>query len=215
MMEDDEFFEVTNHDVEHLLRRMSGCYPRADIIKMRKKYDLLIDDLEKKFMTKLALDYDHHIITRGHREPDSCHLPTDSSTFYVNGYTEKEWLMLTDEKFLPSQRELTRFMNHCKKTSDSGALEILQLKYGHIYEEWKRKTLEKNGLDKDTPCQSLSGWNIDGVTFFRWKLLHDPHFTPKTMGLAGRRGVIGYGKAQPFRRSTAKGRVFAGTVTPF
>ena len=47
----------------------------------------------------------------------------------------------------------------------------------------ERGYLAKNGIDPDTPYTSVTCVKIDGMSFYRWRLLHDDNFHPKSKSL--------------------------------
>ena len=172
MVEDDDFFDVTPEDVRSLLLRSGRFFPREEIIRLRIKYDPWINDREKRFMAELGLDYYNHEITQTNRFYNNDYL--------VNGYSETQWRMLTQEGYFPGRMSVTHFINLCRENNDVDALEVLELKYGHIYEETNRQILLSHGLPADTPYETLTRTEIDGISFFLWKLTNDDEFVPKS-----------------------------------
>ena len=58
MVMDDDFFDVTKDDVKRLIHRMKiHLFPKEQVIAMRKKYDLWLEDREKRIMDKYGLSY--------------------------------------------------------------------------------------------------------------------------------------------------------------
>lgn len=182
MIEDDNYFDVTTAEVKSLLVRMSHHYPRDDIIRMRIKYDAWIDDEEKRLMEEFGLSYDIHKITRTRFE-SRMGLALNHSTFYINGYSVSEWKMLTDEDYIPPIASVKNAINRFESLGDEEALEILCMKYSWMLREQERGYLAKNGLDPDTPYTSVTCVKIDGMSFYRWRLLHDDNFHPKSKSL--------------------------------
>lgn len=188
MVEDDTFFDVTPEDVKGLLNRMTHMKkPRTEIIRMRIKYDAWIDDCEKRHMVELGLDYRQHVITTcaasvkhsaGQHNSLAC-----TSRFIIDGYTINQWKMLTDENYVPPQRSLTCFLTYCKENNDAGALETLMLKYHDLIAQRDKKILEKQGIPLDSKYDTLTHYRIDGMTFYRWKLLNDDEFKPSKRGV--------------------------------
>lgn len=172
MIEDDDFFDVTPEDVRALLLRGGRFFPREEIIRLRIKYAPWINDREKRFMTELGLDYYNHEITQTNRFYNNDYL--------VNGYSETQWRMLTQEGYFPGRMSVSHFINLCRENNDAEALEVLELKYGHIYEEANRQILLSHGLSADTPYETLTPTEIDEVSFFLWKLKNDDEFVPKS-----------------------------------
>lgn len=92
MLEDDSFFNVSPHDVTMLLSKMAvrQCN-REEIIRIRRKYDIWLDDRESRLMAELGLDYDHHVIGK---QPHEHGLSLKELEFTINGYRVIEWKML-------------------------------------------------------------------------------------------------------------------------
>ena len=64
MVMDDDFFDVTKDDVKRLIHRMKiHLFPKEQVIAMRKKYDLWLEDREKRIMDKYGLSYDTHTVS--------------------------------------------------------------------------------------------------------------------------------------------------------
>lgn len=172
MIKEDSYFDVDEKDVKNLLYRMACAQmSRKDILRMRIKYDRWLDDAEKRFMTKLGLDY-------------RCHVISGSSYwgFYVNGYTEKQWRMLHDDSFIPHQKSLIAFLTMCKEAGDAEAIEILTSKYQEMLKERAQRFFESHGIPQDTPYQSLTNTCLDGLRFLHWKLLNDDNYVPSNRG---------------------------------
>jgi len=132
MLEDDNFFDVTSEDVAKLLNRMTflRC-SREDVIRMRIKYDLWLNDRESQLMAELGLDYENHIIGK---QPAEYGLSFSQQEFTINGYRVPEWKMLTDDDFIPSTRQLNLARERLAKIGDSAALELLDMKYKFIFD---------------------------------------------------------------------------------
>lgn len=175
MVEDDEFFNVTSEEVRAFLLRASHIFTREEMIRFRIKYAPWIADREKRFMDELGLDYENHTITW-----------TSSvygKTYLVNGYTATQWKMLTQDDYFPGRSSVSFFINLCRDRNDEAALQILMLKYGHIYETANAQILTSQGIPADTPYQTLTRTHIDGMSFFLWKLLNDDNFVPISRGI--------------------------------
>ena len=179
MIKDDEYFDVTKEDVKNLLLRMSHHYPREDIIKMRIKYDAWIDDNEKRLMEEFGLSYDTHQITKSALDSGRGISSSSFNAFYINGYSVTEWKMLTDEDYVPTIIVLKKTIQHIANRGDEEALEIIKMKYNWMFREQERGYLIKNGIDPDIPYTSVTRDKIDGMTLYRWRLLHDDNFQPK------------------------------------
>lgn len=178
MIKDDEFFDVTKEDVKTLLIRMAHHYPRDDIIKMRIKYDAWIDDKEKRLMEEFGLSYDTHEITKTCLESGRG-ISSTRGSFCINGYNVTEWKMLTDEDYVPTITSVKKAINRIANRGDEEALEIIKMKYNWMFREQERGYLIKNGIDPDIPYTSVTRDKIDGMTLYRWRLLHDDNFQPK------------------------------------
>lgn len=178
MIEDDEFFDVTKEEVKTLLVRMAHHYSRDDIIKMRIKYDAWIDDKEKRLMEEFGLSYDTHEITKTCLESGRG-ISSTRGSFCINGYSTAEWKMLTDEDYVPTIIVLKKTIQHIANRGDEEALEIIKMKYNWMFREQERGYLIKNGIDPDIPYTSVTRDKIDGMTLYRWRLLHDDNFQPK------------------------------------
>ena len=178
MIKDDEYFDVTKEDVKILLKRMSHHYSRDDIIKMRIKYDAWIDDKEKRLMEEFGLSYDTHEITKTCLESGRG-ISSTRNSFCINGYSTVEWKMLTDEDYVPTITVLKNTIKHVANRGDEEALEIIKMKYNWMFREQERGYLIKNGIDPDIPYTSVTRDKIDGMTLYRWRLLHDDNFQPK------------------------------------
>ena len=169
MIDDDNYFDVTEHEVKMLLRRMACTHmPRQDIIRMRIKYDKWINDAEKKFLTSLGVSYDTHTITVVGRP----------RRFYVDGYTASQWKMLHDANYVPTISNLMTFLNHCENTKDFSAIEILSSKYQGMLDEREKNILEKNNIPPGTAFSSLTYLRINGLRFYWWKLLNEDNISP-------------------------------------
>lgn len=179
MIKDDEYFDVTKQEVKTLLLRMSHHYPREDIIKMRIKYDAWIDDNEKRLMEEFGLSYDTHQITKTALDSGRGISSSGFNAFYINGYSVTEWKMLTDEDYVPTIIVLKNTIQHVANRGDEEALEIIKMKYNWMFREQERGYLIKNGIDPDIPYISVTRDKIDGMTLYRWRLLHDDNFQPK------------------------------------
>lgn len=179
MIKDDEYFDVTKEDVKNLLLRMSHHYPREDIIKMRIKYDAWIDDNEKRLMEEFGLSYDTHQITKSALDSGRGISSSSFNAFYINGYSVTEWKMLTDEDYVPTIIVLKKTIQHVANRGDEEALEIIKMKYNWMFREQERGYLIKNGIDPNIPYTSVTRDKIDGMTLYRWRLLHDDNFQPK------------------------------------
>ena len=178
MIEDDEFFDVTKEEVKTLLVRMAHHYSRDDIIKMRIKYDAWIDDKEKRLMEEFGLSYDTHEITKTCLESGRG-ISSTCGSFCINGYDVTEWKMLTDEDYVPTITSVKKAINRIANRGDEEALEIIKMKYSWMFREQERGYLIKNGIDPDIPYTSVTRDKIDGMTLYRWRLLHDDNFQPK------------------------------------
>ena len=178
MIKDDEYFDVTKEDVKILLKRMSHHYSRDDIIKMRIKYDAWIDDKEKRLMEEFGLSYDTHEITKTCLESGRG-ISSTRNSFCINGYSTVEWKMLTDEDYVPTITSVKKAINRIANRGDEEALEIIKMKYSWMFREQERGYLIKNGIDPDIPYTSVTRDKIDGMTLYRWRLLHDDNFQPK------------------------------------
>ena len=178
MIKDDEFFDVTKEDVRGLLVRMAHHYSRDDIIKMRIKYDAWIDDKEKRLMEEFGLSYDTHEITKTCLESGRG-ISSTRGSFCINGYSTAEWKMLTDEDYVPTIAAVKNAINRIANRGDEEALEIIKMKYNWMFREQERGYLIKNGIDPDIPYTSVTRDKIDGMTLYRWRLLHDDNFQPK------------------------------------
>ena len=178
MIKDDEYFDVTKEDVKTLLLRMAHHYPRDDIIKMRIKYDAWIDDKEKRLMEEFGLSYDTHEITKTCLESGRG-ISSTRGSFCINGYNVTEWKMLTDEDYVPTIVAVKNAINRIANRGDEEALEIIKMKYNWMFREQERGYLIKNGIDPDIPYTSVTRDKIDGMTLYRWRLLHDDNFQPK------------------------------------
>ena len=182
MIKDDEYFDVTKEDVKILLKRMSHHYSRDDIIKMRIKYDAWIDDKEKRLMEEFGLSYDTHEITKTCLESGRG-ISSTRNSFCINGYSTVEWKMLTDEDYVPTITVLKNTIKHVANRGDEEALEIIKMKYNWMFLEQERSYLIMHGIDPDIPYTSVTRDKIDGMTFFRWRLLHDDDFQPKNRSI--------------------------------
>ena len=178
MIKDDEYFDVTKEDVKILLKRMSHHYSRDDIIKMRIKYDAWIDDKEKRLMEEFGLSYDTHEITKTCLESGRG-ISSTRNSFCINGYSTVEWKMLTDEDYVPTIIVLKKTIQHVANRGDEEALEIIKMKYNWMFREQERGYLIKNGIDPNIPYTSVTRDKIDGMTLYRWRLLHDDDFQPR------------------------------------
>ena len=178
MIEDDEFFDVTKEEVKTLLVRMAHHYSRDDIIKMRIKYDAWIDDKEKRLMEEFGLSYDTHEITKTCLESGRG-ISSTCGSFCINGYSTAEWKMLTDEDYVPTIVAVKNAINRIANRGDEEALEIIKMKYSWMLREQERGYLIKNGIDPDIPYTSVTRGKIDGMTLYRWRLLHDDDFQPR------------------------------------
>ena len=178
MIEDDEFFDVTKEEVKTLLVRMAHHYSRDDIIKMRIKYDAWIDDKEKRLMEEFGLSYDTHEITNTCLESGRG-ISSTRGSFCINGYSTAEWKMLTDEDYVPTIVAVKNAINRIANRGDEEALEIIKMKYSWMLREQERGYLIKNGIDPDIPYTSVTRDKIDGMTLYRWRLLHDDDFQPR------------------------------------
>ena len=182
MIEDDEYFDVTKEDVRGLLVRMAHHYSRDDIIKMRIKYDAWIDDKEKRLMEEFGLSYDTHEITKTCLESGRG-ISSTRGSFCINGYSTAEWKMLTDEDYVPTIVAVKNAINRIANRGDEEALEIIKMKYSWMLREQERGYLIKNGIDPDIPYTSVTRDKIDGMTLYRWRLLHDDDFQPKNRSI--------------------------------
>ena len=182
MIKDDEYFDVTKEDVKILLKRMSHHYSRDDIIKMRIKYDAWIDDKEKRLMEEFGLSYDTHEITKTCLESGRG-ISSTRNSFCINGYSTVEWKMLTDEDYVPTITVLKNTIKHVANRGDEEALEIIKMKYNWMFREQERSYLIMHGIDPDIPYTSVTRDKIDGMTFFRWRLLHDDDFQPENRSI--------------------------------
>lgn len=178
MIEDDEYFDVTKEDVRGLLVRMAHHYSRDDIIKMRIKYDAWIDDKEKRLMEEFGLSYDTHEITKTCLESGRG-ISSTRGSFCINGYSTAEWKMLTDEDYVPTIAAVKNAINRIANRGDEEALEIIKMKYSWMFREQERGYLIKNGIDPDISYTSVTRDKIDGMTLYRWRLLHDDDFQPR------------------------------------
>lgn len=182
MIEDDNFYDVTKEDVKSLLLRLPSVKAtREEIIKMRIKYDPWIDDAEKRLMEELGLDYRFHVITRGSLPAVgvNCTLPHPGcKSIYINGFTKTQWKMLTDEKYVPNMLPLIDFISRCEKANEPELVDTLVTKYKDLLDAREQKILEKNGLPLDAGFKKLTYNQIDGRSFYRWRLLFDDNFVP-------------------------------------
>jgi len=178
MLEDDDFFNVSPHDVDMLLKRMSArrC-SREEVIRIRIKYDIWLNDRESRLMEELGLDYDHHVIDK---QPLEYGLSLKDYEFTINGYRVNEWKMLTDEDYVPTPYVLRLAQERLTKKGDTVALEVLDMKYKFISENRVERILRRHGIPLDVEFESLTQTKIDGITFHLWKLLNDEDFVPKT-----------------------------------
>lgn len=178
MLEDDDFFNVSPHDVAMLLKKMASrqC-SREEVIRIRRKYDIWLDDKESRLMAELGLDYDNHVIGK---QPREYGLSLKDSEFTINGYRVNEWKMLTDEDYVPPPYLLKLAQERLTKIGDTAALEVLDMKYRFISENRIERILRRHGLPLDVEFESLTQTKIDGITFHLWKLLNDDEFVPKT-----------------------------------
>ena len=183
MIKDDEYFDVTKEDVKILLKRMSHHYSRDDIIKMRIKYDAWIDDKEKRLMEEFGLSYDTHEITKTCLESGRG-ISSTRGSFCINGYSTAEWKMLTDEDYVPTIAAVKNAINRIANRGDEEALEIIKMKYSWMFREQERGYLIKNGIDPDISYTSVTRDKIDGMTLYRWRLLHDDDFQPRNKSVA-------------------------------
>ena len=145
MVMDDDFFDVTKDDVKRLIHRMKiHLFPKEQVIAMRKKYDLWLEDREKQIMDKYGLSYDTHTVSNlasDRRYPGIYSSYKVSNFFFINGYTETEWRMLTDEDYIPTYTALSRFINICRKYNDQETLDTLLPKYHNMIFEYERARL--------------------------------------------------------------------------
>ena len=133
MVMDDDFFDVTKDDVKRLIHRMKiHLFPKEQVIAMRKKYDLWLEDREKRIMDKYGLSY----------------------------------------------TALSRFIDICRKYNDQETLDVLLPKYHNMIFEHEGALLIHNGVDPNVKRDTVR-WNpIDGMSYSRWKLLHDDNYFP-------------------------------------
>lgn len=182
MVMDDDFFDVTKDDVKRLIHRMKiHLFPKEQVIAMRKKYDLWLEDREKQIMDKYGLSYDTHTVSNlasGRRYPGIYSSYKASNVFFINGYTETEWRMLTDEDYIPTYTALSRFINICRKYNDQETLDTLLPKYHNMIFEYERARLIHNGIDPNVKRDTVRWNSIDGMSYSRWKLLHDDNYFP-------------------------------------
>lgn len=73
---------------------------------------------------------------------------------------------------------------HDQNTPRRSKIQKLNAMRQHIrIREQERGYLAKNGIDPDTPYTSVTCVKIDGMSFYRWRLLHDDNFHPKSKSL--------------------------------
>lgn len=169
MVEDDKFFDVTEEDVQRLLRKMACAKcSREEIIRVRKKYHPLLHDREAEFMNRLGLNYDDHLIT----------LHNNSAVLRVNGYTETEWRMLVDDEYLPNYKAIKIAISRVRSRGDEEAVRILNMKYCTCFASRDEQILASHDIPLDTPYSVLTCISIDGRTFNLWHLLYDPSYVP-------------------------------------
>ena len=186
MIEDDSFFDVTVQEVRIVLRRMKmmkHVYSEEDIIKFRIKYDLWIDDAEKRFMVKRGLDYKNNHISHNPQTlkyPSYEYIYSYSQSFYVDGFTEKQWDMLTDSSYIPKRISLiSHFIEQAGEAGDKGIVELLLDKYGYILDNTREILMKKyhipaNANFKEVTCAGI----IDGIPFNLWRMLYDDDYLP-------------------------------------
>ena len=133
MVMDDDFFDVTKDDVKRLIHRMKiHLFPKEQVIAMRKKYDLWLEDREKRIMDKYGLSY----------------------------------------------TALSRFIDICRKYNDQETLDVLLPKYHNMIFEHEGALLIHNGVDPNVKRDTVRWNSIDGMSYSRWKLLHDDNYFP-------------------------------------
>ena len=182
MVMDDDFFDVTKDDVKRLIHRMKiHLFPKEQVIAMRKKYDLWLEDREKRIMDKYGLSYDTHTVSNlasDRRYPGIYSSYKSSNFYFINGYTETEWRMLTDEDYIPTYTALSRFIDICRKYNDQETLDVLLPKYHNMIFEHEGALLIHNGVDPNVKRDTVRWNSIDGMSYSRWKLLHDDNYFP-------------------------------------
>ena len=148
MVMEDDFFDVTKDDIKRLIHRLKiYSFPKEQVNAMRKKYDLWLEDREKRVMDKYGLSYDTHTVSNraSDRRYPGIYSSIKSNTFFINGYTETEWQMLTDEDCVPTYTALSRFIAICREYNDQETLDVLLTKYQDKISEHEGALLIRNG----------------------------------------------------------------------
>ena len=171
MLNDENFFNVTSNDVTGLCTKMlQKGYPIEEVHRTRTKYWDYFTDREKEMMQELGLSYEEQNISK--RGP----------TMLINGFTVSQWKMLTVDDCFPPRHHIQRFMNLCTKNGDEDTVNILREKYRSYFDELKKASaaniLVAHGLPVDTPYKTISAREIDGLSFFTWKLLNIDGYVP-------------------------------------
>ena len=178
MMEDNDFFDVDSKDVALLLRQMAVMgKSREEVLLMRTKYDLWIDDKEKRMMTELGLDYENHVIEY---VPCINSLSLHRKEALINGYRVVEWKMLTDDSYVPQPPMLNAAKARLADLGDKDALDVLNMKYKFISDNKVALILKKNNIPQDAEFETLTRTHIDGISFYLWRLINDKEYIPKS-----------------------------------
>ena len=169
MMTDDTYIDVTKEDVSRLLRKLKQKQkPQAFIQAMRKKYDMYIDDTEKRIRQEFGLDY----------EKDGS-IVSVTQGCYVNGYTLNQWRLLHVEDYTPpSLQSVTSTISSLERKGDNEAAELLRQKYKSLLEQLDIYNHARLGIPKDIPITHYQNKQIDGLPIKEWRAINDPSFVP-------------------------------------
>lgn len=167
MLEDDDFWNVTESDILSLLRRMPrGKFPTEDRIYIREKYDGLFADRESEFIHELGIHSYQDI------RIDKC-----ASCIYINGYTAFEWKMVNDyPDFHPSLSSIRSAIKRLGQLGNEDAVDIIIEKYGRPLSV--RQIDSYSFASPHEAAQYPNYCRIDGLTANHWRALHDDTYLP-------------------------------------
>lgn len=118
MIDDGDFFDVTSAQIRALCAKLFQMgYPLKEVQRIRTKYWDYFTDKEKEVMQELGLNYDEQAISKR------------GDTLLINGFTVRQWKMLTADDYFPPPATIQKFMNLCLTNGDTASYQILLEKY--------------------------------------------------------------------------------------
>lgn len=175
MMFDDAFFDVTKEEAARFLTLIDRYGLHDNIrIKLHKKYAPFVPQNFTKY---------HNAVLSFNLMPNVHRISRTGAVIYINGYTESEWKILTQENYSGiSSSRYGMIRKKCLQRYDEKSLLVLSTKYGDILEDEKKRRNEEilisHNLPPDTQYTTLDSLHIDGITFNCWRLLHDDEYDP-------------------------------------